>query len=191
MVAYVLGQFPDLGDNGLSGYSYYFPAIPNPLDGGATTVGGMLASVVLQDSSPEDMVKLWKPVLEKINTTWPGKFMVSYQPKSFPSFLGWYSENYDTSQAGLNSYLGSRLLDRTALTANLTRSSLALEGFANGSIATAYLVSGKGVRDAKPRGCGNAVLPAWRRAYVHASKFVCFEGVGVLRGLLTGGSFWD
>ncbi|KAK3905729.1 hypothetical protein C8A05DRAFT_41361 [Staphylotrichum tortipilum] len=169
MVAYVLSQFPDLGDAGLSGYAYYFPAIANPLDGGATTVGGMFMSAALQDQSPEVMRRLWEPVLAYVNQTWPGRFVVGYQPKSFPSFLGWYKENYDTSQAGLNSYLGSRLLDRAALTANLTRSSEALERFANGTIATAYLVSGKGVWNAKPRGCGNAVLPAWRRAYVHAT----------------------
>jgi hypothetical protein len=169
MIAYVLGQFPSMGDQGLSGYSYFFPAIPNPYDGGASIVGGIFMSVVLQDSSPEAMQQVWAPVLSHINTTWPGMFQVVYQPKSFPSFLGWYSENFDTSQAGLNSYIGSRLLDRAALTDDLTKSSAAFEAFSNGSIATAYLVSGKGVRDAHPRGCGNAVLPAWRTAYIHAS----------------------
>ncbi len=174
MIAYVLSQFPSLGDDGLSGYSYFFGAIPNPFDGGATTVGGIFMAVVLQDSSPEAMRTLWDPVLAHVNTTWPGLFQVVYLPKSFPSFLGWYLENYDTSAAGQNSYLGSRLLDRAALTADLTKSSAAFERFANSSIAaasigTAYLVSGKGVHNAHPRGCANAVLPAWRKAYVHAS----------------------
>jgi hypothetical protein len=36
--------------------------------------------------------------------------------------------------------------------------------------ATVFLVSGKGVHQAKPRGGGNAVLPAWRTSWVHASK---------------------
>ncbi|KAK4151451.1 hypothetical protein C8A00DRAFT_45344 [Chaetomidium leptoderma] len=169
MIAYVISQFPSLGDQGLSGYSLFFPAFPNPFDGGNTTVGGMLMTAALQDSSPEAMHKLWDPVLAHVNTTWPGKFQVFYTPKSHPSFLSWYAENYDTSEAGLDSYLGSRLLDETALTANLTKSAEAFEGFAGGSLATAYLVSGKGVHDAKPRGCGNAVLPAWRKAYVHAT----------------------
>ncbi len=169
MIAYLLSQWPSMGDSGLSGYSYFFPSIPNPFDGGATIVGGIFMAVVLQDSSPEAMRALWEPVLSHINTTWPG-YQLIWQPKSFPSYLGWYSENYDTSAAGKNSYIGSRLLDRVALTANLTKSSAAYEGFANGTLATAYLVSGKGVHNAHPRGCGNAVLPAWRKAYVHASK---------------------
>ena len=168
MIAYLLSQWPSMGDAGLSGYSYFFPSIPNPFDGGATIVGGIFMAVVLQDSSPEAMRALWDPVLAHINTTWPG-YQVIYLPQTFPSYLAWYSENYDTSAAGTNSYLGSRLLDKAALTANLTKSSAAYEGFANGTLATAYLVSGKGVHNAHPRGCGNAVLPAWRKAYVHAS----------------------
>ncbi|KAK4124879.1 FAD-binding domain-containing protein [Parathielavia appendiculata] len=165
MVAYVVSQFPSMGDQGLSGYSYY----SNHFPAGNTTVGGMLMSCVLQDSSPEEMRKLWDPVLSHINTTWPGLFAVIYQPTSYPSFLGWYEQNYDTSAAGLNSYLGSRLLDRRALTGDLTKTSEALERFANTTVGTAYLLSGNGVHNAKPRGCGNAVLPAWRKAYVHAT----------------------
>jgi hypothetical protein len=168
MVAYVISQFPSMGDKGLSGYSYYFSAVPNPLDGGATTVGGILMSGVLLNSSPDDMRKLWDPVFTHVNATWPG-FQTILLPQSFPSFLAWYSENYDTSAAGTNSYVGSRLLDAPALTSNLTKSAAAFESFARGEAATAYLVSGKGVHDAKPRGGGNAVLPAWRKAYVHAS----------------------
>jgi hypothetical protein len=165
MVTYVVSQFPSMGDQGLSGYSYYFGSytVEN------TTVGGMYMVSVLQDSSPEEMHKLWDPVLAHINSTWPGLFQFIYQQTSYPSFLAWYSQYYDTTAAGTNSYLGSRLLDRKSLTSDLTKISEALERFANGTVSTAYLVSGKGVHNAKPRGCGNAVLPAWRTAYVHAS----------------------
>ena len=178
MIAYLLSQFPSMGDQGLSGYSYFFPAIPSPLDGGKTIVGGIFMAVALQDSSPEAMRALWDPVLAHINTTWPG-YQVIYLPQTFPSYLAWYSENYDTSAAGINSYIGSRLLDKAALTADLTKSSAAYEGFANGTLATAYLVSGKGVHDAHPRGCGNAVLPAWRKAYVHASTSLAVSSISV------------
>jgi hypothetical protein len=173
MTAYVLSQWPAMGDQGLSGYSYYFGSYDNPFDGGNSKVGGMVVSVTLQDSSPEEMRKLWDPVLAHINATWPDRFLVIYQPTTFSSFLAWYTVNYDQTPAGLNSYLGSRLLDKAALTGDLAKSSRALEGFANTTqLATAYLVSGKGVHNAKPRGCGNAVLPAWRKAYVHASTLL-------------------
>ncbi|KAH6855037.1 hypothetical protein B0I37DRAFT_45861 [Chaetomium sp. MPI-CAGE-AT-0009] len=177
MVAYVLSQLPSMGDQGLSGYSYIFRQFANPFDGGNTTIGGLIFSGVLQDSSPEALRELWDPIFAHVSATWPDLFMtLYYQPKSFPSFLGWYSENYDTTSAGENTYLGSRLLDRDALTKNLTSLSEAFERFTDGEVSTAYLISGKGVHNAKPRGCsGNAVLPAWRKAYIHATFGVSFD----------------
>jgi hypothetical protein len=172
MLAYVYSQFPSMGDQGLSGYSYYFTSFPNPLDGGNTTVGGMFMSSVVQDSSPEAIRALWDPVVAHIESTWPGMFKATYIPESLPSFLAWFSKYFDSTDAGKNGYIGSRLLDRNALTGDLAKSSKAWEGFANGTTAGSYLVSGKGVHDAKPRGCGNAVLPAWRRAYVHAGAYL-------------------
>ncbi|KAL2198592.1 hypothetical protein P885DRAFT_76198 [Corynascus similis CBS 632.67] len=170
MAAYVISQLPDLGDQGLAGYTYITRTTPNPLDGGNTTVGGLVFAGAIQNSSPEAMRKVWDPVLAHVNATWPNKFIQIFQPKSYPSFLAWFAENYDTDQAGVNAILGSRLLDRHALTSNVTALSHAYERFTDGEVSTAYLVSGRGVHNAQPRGCsGNAVLPAWRRAYVHAT----------------------
>jgi hypothetical protein len=173
MIAYVLSQFPSLGDQGLSGYAYFSPALSGALTAGSNlTVGGFFMVGALQDSTPEAMRTLWEPIFTHVNETWPGMFQQLYQPKSYPSFLAYFTENHDQSPAGLNEYVGSRLLDRHALTSDLAKSSAAFERFCNGKSATAFLVSGKGVFNAKPRGCdGNAVLPAWRKAYVHASTF--------------------
>jgi hypothetical protein len=177
MVAYVLSQLPSMGDRGFSGYSYIFRQIPNPFDGSNTTVGGIVFSGVLQNAAPEELRELWDPIFEHVKATWPDLFMTIYfEPKSYPSFLGWFSENYDTTSAGENSHVGSRLLDRDTLTKNLTSLSEAFERFTDGETSTAYLISGKGVHNAKPRGCsGNAVLPAWRKAYIHATFGVSFD----------------
>ncbi|KAL2180940.1 uncharacterized protein P884DRAFT_236234 [Thermothelomyces heterothallicus CBS 202.75] len=170
MVAYVLSQFPSLADRGLSGYSYIIRETPNPLDNGTTSVGGIVFAGVVQDSSPEGMRKLWDPVFARVNATWPGRFVQIYEPRSYPTFLSWFSEHFDSDEAGHDVVLGSRLLDRAALTANLTALSAAYERFTAGASSTAYLVSGRGVHHARPRGPrGNAVLPAWRSAYVHAT----------------------
>ncbi|KAK3330477.1 hypothetical protein B0H66DRAFT_63722 [Apodospora peruviana] len=175
MVAYFLSQFPSLGDQGLSGYSFFFSAIPNPLDGGATTVGGLLMSAVLQDTSdPTALNDLMAPVLTHIATTWPNQFLILNQTTAYPSFYAWYQKNYDTSSAGTNSFTGSRLLDARALTANLTLNAQVFKRFSGSGIGTAYLISGKGVHSAEPRGGGNAVCPAWRKAYVHATFGVGF-----------------
>jgi FAD/FMN-containing dehydrogenase len=176
MVAYVISRFPALGDAaGLSGYSYLFNTIPNPLGAGPATVSGMLINVVLQDTrDPKVMTDLWAPVLAHVRDTWPEVVVVDSNVTTFPTFLAWYGEHYDTTATGNNTFVGSRLLDERSLTADLTASAAAFRRLSEGGVATAYLVSGRGVRDAVPRGGGNAVLPAWRRAYVHSSKFHCF-----------------
>ncbi|KAL2149832.1 hypothetical protein VTH82DRAFT_7508 [Thermothelomyces myriococcoides] len=170
MSAYILSQFPSLGDQGLSGYSFIAREIPNPFDNSSTPIGGFLFSGAMENSSPEEMGKLWEPIIAHVNATWPGRFEISYHTTSFPTFLAWFAENYDSEDAGYDVVSGSRLLDREALTANLTALSAAYERFVGPSASTAFLVSGKGVHNARPRGRdGNAVLPAWRSAYVHST----------------------
>lgn len=80
--------------------------------------------------------------------------------------------NYDPSPVGHENVMSSRLLDREALTGNLTKAREAYELFADWGGSNMFIVSGKGVHDAVPRGGSNAVLPAWRDTYVHASEFV-------------------
>ena len=151
VVAYVLGQFPSLGDKGLTGYAYFFPAFPNPLDGGNTTVAGMLLSVALLDSTSEDMANLFAPVLSNISATWPS-FVVGFAPTVYPTFYSFFEENHDTNPAGVNQFIGSRLLDAKALTNNLTRNADVYRQVALSGAGVVHLVSGKGVRDARPRG---------------------------------------
>lgn len=67
--------------------------------------------------------------------------------------------------------MSSRLLDAKALSANATATKVAFEKFSDGGVATVYLVAGKGVTDAVPRGGSNAVSSAWRRTIIHCSEF--------------------
>ncbi len=173
MVAYVLSQFPSLSENaGLTGYMYFFPAFPNPF-GGNSTLAGTLLSMALLDSTPDAATKLFTPVLDHINATWPGVFTFGFLPREYSSFYAFFQENHDTNPAGKNQFIGSRLLDRRALTKNLTANAAAFKTVALAGAGVVHLVSGKGVRDAKPRGGGNAVLPAWRKSYVHLSRYHC------------------
>ncbi|KAK3363439.1 hypothetical protein B0T25DRAFT_445124 [Lasiosphaeria hispida] len=169
MVALVLSHFPTLSDAGLSGYTFFSAALPN------SDAGGLLSLAVLPNQPPSAMAALWASVLATIETAWPHTFLVLPETNEYPSFYAWFQDYFDSSAAGTNTFVGSRLLGREALTGNLSRNAEVLARFAGGGIGTAYLVSGKGVRDARPRGGGNAVLPAWRTAYVHATFGVDFE----------------
>ena len=170
MVAYVLSQFPSLSDAGVSGYSYFSGAIANPFGGGGTFGGWTGTLVLLGTQDPDDILALFAPIFQTVNATWPDQFLILPNVTAFPSFLAWYDVHYDMSAGGLDQYVGSRLLDGPALTGNLTQSAELLGEFAAGAGAgTAYLVSGPGVHNAQPRGGGNAVCPAWRTSYIHAS----------------------
>ncbi|KAM7209625.1 FAD-binding domain containing protein [Naviculisporaceae sp. PSN 640] len=173
MIAYIHSQFPLLGDAGLSGYAFFFQAIPNPSDGGVSQIGGITMTGIFQDIPTTKAEQLMAPIFTHIDKTWPGLFYPVFKTTPYKSFLDWYNVNYDNSAAGTNSLTGSRLLDKSSLTGNLTLTAEVFKTFTNvehpGGMGTAYLVSGKGVHNAVPRGGSNAVLPAWRKAYVHAT----------------------
>jgi hypothetical protein len=169
-IAYLVGKFPALADSGVTGYPIIFNSAANSLDGGKTKVSGIMGKLImLNTANGTELVHRLQTLYDHINATWPG-FSFAANTTYYPSFNAWYAENYDSTPAGYNNVMGSRLLDEQALTANATALKVALEKFSAGGQATVYIVSGKGVFNAKPRGGSNAVGPAWRRTYVHASE---------------------
>jgi hypothetical protein len=175
MVAYMLGQFPSLVDAGVSGYPIILKASPSILGNYTVYTSGMIGKfMMVNTTNVADMVAVFQPLFNHINSTWPGSFQIGVNITSYPSFYRWYEENYDGSPVGYENVMGSRLLDADALAANVTATKLAFEQFAGGDLTTAYIVSGKGVWNAQPRGGSNAVLPAWRKSIVHASKLQFF-----------------
>ena len=161
----------------MSGYSYIIPETQQEVDGFNLTVAGYEGVFVLQDTqNPHDILKLWNPILDHINSTWPG-WLAYPTVLEYPSFKAWYDLYQDAdNEAGTDILVGSRLLDEKALTASTDKSIPNWKQFTIVGGGTAYLVSGKGVRDAKIAGGSNAVNPAWRKAYVHASKSLRFHG---------------
>ena len=168
--AYILSQFPSLSDAGLTGYSFVIPEILDPVSGNST-IALFLGAFALLDTEDENvLMDLWEPINEHINATWPG-WQAAYYLEYHPSFLSWWTAHHDADdQAGLDLLVGSWLLDKKALTADLEELASALRTFAGAGAAMAHLVAGKGVADAQPAGGSNAILPAWRKAYVHASE---------------------
>ena len=168
---YLLTQYPRLGDLGLSGYSFIVPETPFALDGEDVTVAGYETVFILQDTQdPADMQKIWDPILDHINATWPGWFAFP-TIQTYPTFLAWYNENHDLDlEAGTDALVGSRLLDAKALTADASETIPIWKQFTAAGESNAYIVSGKGVWDAQIAGGSNSVNPAWRKSYVHASK---------------------
>jgi hypothetical protein len=172
MIAYFMSQFPSLADAGVSGYPQIFKNVYSYLSPTIPVTGLMGLVLMLDTTNSTDITSLFDPIFNYINTTWSGEFAFTATPTWYPSHYAWYEVNYDPSSAGYENVMSSRLLDREALTGNLTKAKEAYELFADGGGSNMFMVSGKGVHDAVPRGGSNAVLPAWRSTYVHASKYM-------------------
>ncbi|RDA89010.1 hypothetical protein CP532_0668 [Ophiocordyceps camponoti-leonardi (nom. inval.)] len=171
VIAYAASTLPYLVDSGLAGKNYINKTLINPVPGSGLPreVAGVTGSnAMLNNDDPTVAIKIFKPINDTINARWPGKVLLHLEsPIDYPSFLAWYDVNFDGTTGGRSRYLVSRLLDKEALTGDPTalREALRAGNEPNG-IQALYTVTGKGVHEAKPRG-GNAVHPAWRRAYVH------------------------
>ncbi|KAF2092444.1 FAD-binding domain-containing protein [Rhizodiscina lignyota] len=159
IVKYFLAQFPALAASNVSAYTYLYPN----MDSVASFEGVFALSNPASANALEDM---WIPFWSHVNETYPNKTVAKAKSTIFPNLYSLFLEYADTSGAGVDKVVGSRLLPSEALTDDAF--SNALIDFLGDSGGRLYMVSGKGVWDAEPRGGNNAVNPAWRNALVHA-----------------------
>lgn len=111
----------------------------------------------------EDLLKLYARL---INETYSNQKTRKVASTVFPNFYSMFLEYADDDGVGVDKVVGSRLLPPETLTEDAF--SGALMDFLGGSGGRLYMVSGKGVWDAKPRDGSDAVNLAWRKALIHA-----------------------
>jgi len=170
-MAYILSQYPALAAQGIGGYTTLAPN---------TTVDGVQAGefsgsfgipVLYPSNTSASLTDAVKQIFSHLNATYPNEFVFSISPVTYPDFYSWWSFSNGPHYAGYDLLAGSWLLPEESLTANLTALKIALQNsMPPGGGGNAYLVSGKGVWDALPRGGSDAVNPAWRKALIHFSE---------------------
>ena len=167
LVGYVASQTKYLMDSGLSGYNYITQALPNPIPGPGLPdiLAGVMGGLMLQDSTSSEAYEIFRPLNETLQKRWKGKASLHVMTEDFPTFLAWYSKNYDMNKAGGSSWLASRLLDEAALNHSDIGEAL-WEASKPGGGMSFFFVAGQGVQGHRE----NAVNTAWRRAYVHACE---------------------
>ncbi|KAJ5009477.1 FAD-linked oxidoreductase ZEB1 [Colletotrichum sp. SAR 10_99] len=181
LTAYVLSQMPALERAGMSMYctsSRVLMDNPFPVQSLPAQIAGMMGVALLQDqSNPEAMQELWQPINATIAARWPEAVFV-LQTEQFASWFDWFDKYRDARPVGYHLIFASRLLDEAALTEDVDALAAAV-GTATEKVGrvTAFLVAGKGVHEAVPREGGNAVHPAWRRAYIHAMATAQFPAM--------------
>ncbi|RFU71833.1 fad binding domain-containing [Trichoderma arundinaceum] len=178
LITFVTTQIPNLMKQGISGYNIVTRDMQSPiqLPGVPDRVAGFMGTCIFQDvDSPDVIAKAFNPINETLRERWPNKVQFYTLVTEYDSWLGWFDKNFDGSQAGGSSYIVSRLLDGEALTGNSKKLKNALQAaMTPGGSMSLFMVAGKGVQEAKPRGGRNAVNPAWRTAFVHALTSASF-----------------
>jgi len=177
VVANILSQYDSLDAQHISAYTVVAPGYVNPALGITTPLDVYLGSFNLQGLYPgntsNSLAAALTAVFDAATAEYPGQFTVEvFPPTVYPDFWDWYNPNNGPlTGAGGDVLVGSRLLDEKALSQNLTALKDALKIVTQTGPATGlYLVAGRGVANAKPRGGSNSVNPAWRKALVHTGK---------------------
>ncbi|KAK8016310.1 hypothetical protein PG993_014499 [Apiospora rasikravindrae] len=177
MLGYVLSQFRYLDRNGVSGYSTVQSNMSADVNGTMFNADVWDGSFVLPDTEdPAKMSAIWEPILGHVRKAWPEAIIIpALNITAFRTYLDYFQDAHDEGIfSGLDQYAGSRLLDASSLAAadpsELGRAFKALSS--PSGYGTAFLVTGTGTRNAKPRGGGNAVCPAFRKSTVYAKALV-------------------
>lgn len=166
-LALIYASYPDLSDAGWSGYGSWatspIPIVPNYSVGFTHTIavfGKSAAEAEKSFSLVAAKLQKFKPSLF-INTTY----------STFPTYAAYYTAfSGIVGPVGSSAALGSRLLDRKALTSKPAVLKTTLQAIAGtpDQFSSSYIVfvgGGQVFEDAEDRYSG--VNPAWRKTYVH------------------------
>jgi hypothetical protein len=166
-VTYLLTQFPTLADSNVAAFTYLYP------NTSAAGLGDNVASfeaifALYNPTSARTLEGLLAPIVRHINETHSNRITTKATSIVFPNFYSMFLKYADDTGAGVDKVVGSRLLPPETLKEHAFKS--ALMDFVGEAGGRLYMVSGKGVWNASPRGGSDAVNPAWRKALIHAGK---------------------
>ncbi|TVY64202.1 FAD-linked oxidoreductase patO, partial [Lachnellula suecica] len=183
-LTYFFSQFPHLSSLGITSYNGViinsstagnasnFPGLPSTNGTDYSSFQGIFMLPVLSaQNTTSSLSDALKPLLAKISSKYPEQFIVNISNvTTSPTFYDWWFKGSKPDYAGIDIITASRLIGADAL-----RNTDALETTLRGVLSNPalvgfnfYLLGGRGLADAVPRGGSDAVNPAWRKAIVHA-----------------------
>ena len=168
-VTIVHQNYPDLSDSGFSGYGSWSIYSPTPLVGNYST--GFIHTIAVLGKTASEAEELFASTaaqLLKYNGT---SLYMTIKYLSFPTYSAYYNTLSNiVTPVGQTAAIGSRLLDRAALTANVTalkKTLQTLAGTLEQATSNNIVFVGGGQVFADARDPYSGVNPAWRRSYVH------------------------
>ncbi|KAL8925372.1 MAG: hypothetical protein Q9172_002252 [Xanthocarpia lactea] len=178
-VELVHNAYPDLSDQGFSGYGSWALRSPTPLvynynytlgeEVQSTFTTGFTHTIAAFGKTSEEAESIFGPVADELASFSGRTLFVNTTYSSFPTYASYYSAlSGIASPIGSSAALGSRLLDRKALTSPQLGKTLQTvvgppEEFT--SVNIVFVGGGEVARDGADPYSG--VNPAWRTSYVH------------------------
>lgn len=164
------GAYPALNDGGFSGYGLWSIKSASPVVGPFTT--GYQHAFAVFDKSESEVSSIFASTAAKLAPYNGTSLFITTQYISFPSYAAYYAtmSGVMSPVGSSNGALGSRFLDKTALTKSSTelKAMLTTVGGTGGqSLSNNFCLVGGGqvFKDAADPNSG--VNPAWRTSYVH------------------------
>ncbi|KAL9012776.1 MAG: hypothetical protein Q9180_009075, partial [Flavoplaca navasiana] len=171
--------YPDLSDQGFSGYGSWALRSPTPLvynynytlgeEVQSNFTTGFTHTIAIFGKTAPEAESIFAPIASNLASSFRVTLFVNTTYSSFPTYAAYYTAlSGIASPIGTSAALGSRLLDRQALTSPQLGGTLqkvvgAPEEYT--SVNMVFVGGGQVARDGADPYSG--VNPAWRTAYVH------------------------
>ena len=169
--AYLLAKYPSLINSGVFGYVITGGSYPVT----ASSFAALYIGYFIGPNKPlSEVAGALTPLLEYINTTWPGQFSIVYDTSSYPDFYSWYLAAFPDSDFGVGTdgLVASRFLDANALSApQETLVQTLKESTPTPGYVSINMIAGPGLWNAVPSGGSDSIHPGWRKAYVEFSRY--------------------
>lgn len=173
-LAVVYSFYPDLGDQGFSGYGSWSTSSPTPIlenYTGTYNVAGFTQNYAVFNTSVSTAQDRFSPLLDKLQSTYSSSALyINNRTYSFDTYWNyWTTLSNISSPIGQSAALSSRLLDRPALTGNpaalqstIQTTAGTIEEYTSSNIV---FVGGGAIASLNDPNSG--VNPVWRKSYVH------------------------
>lgn len=168
-LAIVHQNYPNLSDSGFSGYGSWSIYSPTPLVGNYST--GFIHTIAIFGKTAAEAEELFASTAAQLQDYNGTSLYMTTRYLSFPTYVAYYDALSGVNPpVGQTAAIGSRFLDRDALTGDVT----ALKGMLQTIAGTpeqatsnniVFVGGGQVFADASDPYSG--VNPAWRRTYVH------------------------
>ncbi|KAI4267103.1 MAG: hypothetical protein L6R38_008405, partial [Xanthoria sp. 2 TBL-2021] len=178
-VELIHNAYPDLSDQGFSGYGSWALRSPTPLvynynytlgeDFQSNFTTGFTHTIAIFGKSAQEAQSIFAPVASNLASSFGRSLFINTTYSSFPTYAAYYTAlSGIASPISSSAALGSRLMDRNALTSpqlGETLQKVVGEPEQYTSVNIVFVGGGQVARDGADPYSG--VNPAWRTSYVH------------------------